>query len=647
MNQNNQAIEFYKIKEQLKEYALSTQAKEKAECLEPYLNQREVISHTKDTTEARRMLDTFGAPPLDTMKDIHPILELAELGSMLIPEQLEQIRQFAAASKRLKDYLKKSQILETDISSYSGSIDELEVLREEITMAVRNQRVDDNASPTLKGIRRKIEQINSDMKSKLETLLRNRREIFSDGYVSERNGHFVLPVKKEYKNQFPGSLIDTSSTGSTCFIEPSSIGKMQGEMSSLKIDEINEENKILYTLTSLVLDFEKEIRRNTEAMIQLDFIFAKGKLSANMDGISAKINTGRTISITEGRHPLLPKAGCVPLNLEIGKDYRGIIITGPNTGGKTVALKTAGILSAMAQSGLHIPCRAADICMNNMILCDIGDGQSITENLSTFSAHIKNILSILQKADEESLVLLDEVGSGTDPGEGMGIAIAILEALREKKCLFIATTHYPEVKEYAAEQDGLINARMAFDRESLNPLYQLEIGEAGESCALHIAKRLGMPKSMLEYAYQKAYGSSSVLQTNLPSDLDESFFANAAEDLSKIKIPGIQKDGPALEKGSGLPEFHIGDSVFVLPHKKIGIVCQETNSKGQVGVMVQKEKRLYNHTRIKLHVPAKELYPEDYDFSIIFDTVENRKARNKMNKRYAPEYVIHAEEELK
>lgn len=646
MNQNDQAIEFYKIKEQLKEYALSVQAKEKAEKLEPYLSEREVISHTKDTSEARRMLDTFGAPPLDTMKEIHPILELAGLGGMLLPEQLEQVCRFAAASKRLKDYLKKSQILETDISGYAASIAELSTLREEITSAVRNQRVDDNASPALKGIRRRIEQINSDIKSKLETLLRNRREIFSDGYISERNGHFVLPVKKAYKNQLAGSLIDTSSTGSTCFIEPASIGKMQGELASLKIDEGNEESRILYTLTGLVLDFEEDIRRNTDAMIQLDFIFAKGKLSADMDGIPAKINTKRRISILGGRHPLLPKDGCVPLNLEIGIQYRGIIITGPNTGGKTVALKTAGLFSAMAQSGLHIPCREADICMNNVILCDIGDGQSITENLSTFSSHIKNILSILQKADQESFVLLDEVGSGTDPGEGMGIAIAILEALRKRQCLFIATTHYPEVKEYAAKQDGLINARMAFDRESLKPLYRLEIGEAGESCALHIAKKLGMTKAMLELAYQKAYGAKEAGKENLPADLNEDFFADAPDDLARIKLPGIQKT-TVPEKNPVLPEYHIGDSVFILPHNKIGIVFQEINAKGQIGVMVHKEKALYNHTRIKLHIPAEELYPEDYDFSIIFDTVENRKARNKMNKRYAPEYVVHEEGELK
>jgi dsDNA-specific endonuclease/ATPase MutS2 len=330
------------------------------------------------------------------------------------------------------------------------------------------------------------------------------------------------------------------------------------------------------------------------------------------------------------RHPLISRDSAVPLNFEAGGDNKGVVITGPNTGGKTVALKTVGLLSLMAQSGLHVPAdEVSDFCLNNLVLCDIGDGQSIAENLSTFSSHMRNIIAILKQADQESLVLLDELGSGTDPTEGMGLAIAILDELGAKGCLFVVTTHYPEIKEYASMKPGLVNARMTFDKESLMPLYQLEIGEAGESCALHIAERLGMPRQMLQRAHQAAYGSKtdehrSAAQQN-----------NSTPNRAAATPPRIVKqEEPEPEIQSHRDKFNIGDSVFVYPRKEIGIVYARSNEKGEIGVQVKGQKRLVNHKRIKLFVPASELYPEDYDFSIIFDSVANRKARHLMGKRH-------------
>ena len=339
--------------------------------------------------------------------------------------------------------------------------------------------------------------------------------------------------------------------------------------------------------------------------------------------------------MSSARHPLLNQDSAVPLDFEAGGKTSGVVITGPNTGGKTVALKTVGLLSLMAQSGLHVPAdKVSSFSMHNLILCDIGDGQSIAENLSTFSSHMKNIIEILQQANKESLILLDELGSGTDPAEGMGLAMAVLDELCAKGCLFAVTTHYPEIKEYAANKPGLVNARMAFDKESLMPLYRLEIGEAGESCALYIAERLGMPWKMLKRAHEAAYGNSG-----------EERWLEAAQSIpaaaKTVTAPRIvkQKD-PKPETQSRSGQFNIGDSVIVYPQKEIGIVYARSDEKGEIGVQVKGQKKRVNHRRIKLQVAASELYPEDYDFSIIFDSVENRKARRILERRHEEGNVV-------
>jgi DNA mismatch repair ATPase MutS len=376
-------------------------------------------------------------------------------------------------------------------------------------------------------------------------------------------------------------------------------------------------------------------------METLDFVFAKAKLSIEMKAIPVPITTQRKIIIKQGRHPLLKQDSCVPLDFEIGESIHGVVITGPNTGGKTVALKTVGLLSLMAQSGLHVPVAEGSVfCMHSNILCDIGDGQSITENLSTFSSHITNIISILENVSDESLVLLDELGSGTDPAEGMGIAIAILEELRQKGCLFIATTHYPEIKDFAMNTDRLINARMEFDRESLQPLYKMQIGEAGESCALYIAQRLGFPDHMLKRAHKEAYSHRDSASGDIPA----MSFSEDSITTATTPVNRIQKEIPRKTVQSRSEMFNIGDSVMIYPQKSIGIVFARADEKGELGVQIKGKKQLINHKRIKLLTPASELYPENYDFSIIFDSVENRKARHKMDKRYCPDLVIKYEE---
>ena len=340
--------------------------------------------------------------------------------------------------------------------------------------------------------------------------------------------------------------------------------------------------------------------------------------------------------IRGGRHPLLKTDHVEPLDFHLGDDIRGMVITGPNTGGKTVALKTIGLLSLMAQCGLHVPAEEAAFTLNNYVLSDIGDGQSISENLSTFSSHITNIIEILKLADDQSLVLLDELGSGTDPAEGMGLGIAILEELLAKKCLFVATSHYPEVKAFADSAPSLVNARMAFDRQTLLPLYRLEIGQAGESCALHIATRLGLPPHLVQRAWKAAYGENTLQAAEAYKNESDKKSATTHDSRQRI-----QTEKPA--KPAELPRsmrFNVGDSVLVYPQKEIGIVYCKANDRGEIGVQVKKKKMLINHKRIKLQIPASELYPDNYDFSIIFDSVASRKARHVLGKRHDPNIVI-------
>lgn len=660
LDSNLLILEFDKILSKLTEYAVSDSAKEQVSNLRPYLREDEARRKMDETTQGRRLFDYLGNPPLSSMQDMKDILLCCEQEGVLLPEQLTIVMQFITSCKRLKRYLERGNDLQLTLTSYAYSIDTLDALYEELSKSIYNNQVDDSASTDLRNIRRKIESSQTAIKQKLESLLRSKREYFTDSYVSTRNGHSVLPVKREYKHQVSGSVIDMSATGSTYFIEPTVVSKLQEEISTLRIMEDNEIRKILYILTSFVTDSKEALRTNMEVMETLDFIFAKAKLSADLDAHEVTITTTPTIHIEEGRHPLLNQSDCVPLTFHMDESITGIVITGPNTGGKTVALKTVGLLSIMAQCGLHIPAKSnSTIAMHNMVLCDIGDGQSITQNLSTFSSHITNVIHIIKTATVESLVLLDELGSGTDPAEGMGIAISILEELRSIPCRFIATTHYPEVKEYVAQTRGLINARMAFDRESLRPLYQLIIGEAGESCALYIAKRLGLPDHMLDIAKQYAYKEVSLDQTtkkqsssvytanNSTKDVksnvtNNDITKNTTEDKRNVHNSVMNNDSPSLIKTNPkkldktiAKKYQLGDSVIVYPQKILGLVYEPNpNTKGEIGVQIRGKKQLVNHKRIKLKTSASDLYPADYDFSIIFDSVEVRKTRHQTNRMY-------------
>ncbi len=626
-------IEFDKVKEIWADLAITEGAKEKIRQVSLCFSENELRKQLRDTTDARSLIEKLGMPPLQNISEIKDILAIAEKGDCLTPYQLERVEKVLVAVKRLKDYLGRGKIYNNSLAYYDENLNPVLELREEICSKIRNGEVDDYASKELGQIRNQILKCEEQMKLKAEQIMRSHKDCMADNYCTFRNGRICLPVKKEYKLQISGSIIDKSSTGSTLFIEPSGVAKYYDELQLLKISEENEVYCILYTLSAFVLASASVLKENFAMIEKLDFIFSKGKLSIDMDATEPNINTERRIRLMEARHPLMDKRIAVPLHFDISDKARGIVITGPNTGGKTVAIKTVMLNCIMAQCGLHVTCKQADICMNSSYLCDIGDGQNLSENLSTFSAHITNVLEVLSEANKDSFVIMDELGSGTDPTEGMGIAIAILEELRKSGAIFLVTTHYPEVKEYATKTENIVNARMAFDKETLSPTYQMVIGEAGESCAFYIADRLGMPNEMLKVAIRAAYGEEAVKAYKFQKPESNIMKRNTAR-ISKAKM---SKNNSELST-----KYKIGDSVMVYPEKKIGIVCVPINEKGVLRVQLPNKKIWINHKRVKLHVAATELYPEDYDFSILFETVENRKKRHDMQRKYT-DAVIESE----
>lgn len=633
-----ETIGYYHILEKLKECAATENAGNRIMEMVPILSETELRKQQRDTTQARAMIELAGTPPIPAMEHVEEYLQKAVRGDMLLPEQLEETGMFLSAVRRLKSYLLRGEEGRISLAYYNQNLAFPEELQEEIERCIRGGRVDDYASAYLKDIKKQIQILEEKVSERAERALKTNRQYLNDSFVVTRNGRFCIPVKKECRSMVPGSVVEQSSTGATLFIEPEAVANLREELEIYRIEEDAEERKILYTLTNMTAEREAELMEDIRVIQKLDFMFAKGKLSLEMDAVEPKINLEQYMELKGARHPMLEKESCVPLDFQIGRGIRGVIITGPNTGGKTVAIKTVALMSAMACSGLHVPCREADICMQNQILCDIGDGQNISDNLSTFSAHIKNVLDILKRVRPDSLVIMDELGSGTDPQEGMGIAISILEELRRSGALFLVTTHYPEVKEYADRYGDVQNARMEFDRDSLKPLYRLKVGEAGESCALYIAKRLGFPDKMLAAAAREAYGErSEALIQNM-------HLHGGSSRLEKLHAPRIEKAAVVRDSMDAVRKFTRGDSVIILPDEKIGIVVKPADKNGNVLVQLRNEKMLISHKRLRLKVAAAELYPEDYDFSIIFDTVEVRKARHKMGKHHMEGLEIEVEE---
>ena len=406
-------IEFNKVKEIWAGFAITKEAKDRIKDKWIILDESTLRAELKNTSDAKEMIEKLGNPPLQDVSEILEILKIASKGECLTPYRLERVQSILSCLERLSSYLNRGKQYNNSLAYYDETLFTYEELKEEIVRQIRPEQVDSHASKDLFDIRMKIEQLENEMIQKAESVIRTNGDYMADNFHTTRNGRICVPVKKEYRNKVQGSVIDKSSTGNTLFVEPEGVSRLSEKLQLLKIDEENEVYRILYTLTAMVSDRANELTDNMHLIEKLDYFFSKGKLSIELDAVEPKINFDRQIKLIDARHPLMERETDVPLTFELGNTYRGVVITGPNTGGKTVANKTEMLNLVMAQCGLHICCKNADICMNSGYFCDIGDGQNISDNLSTFSSHIKNVLNILKEIDENSFVIMDELGSGT------------------------------------------------------------------------------------------------------------------------------------------------------------------------------------------------------------------------------------------
>lgn len=494
-------LEFYKIIDMLVDEADSPLGKETARNLVPSSNKGEIIGWQTETSHALMRLFKHGKLSFHGLKDIRPSLVPLEKGGVLGMGELLSISRCLEIAKGAIEYDKKEEELQDALSGRFASLMDLPDLRREITRCILSpEEMADDASPELKRIRRAMKSTNDRIREQLQSTVNSSGSMLRDNIVTMRNGRYCLPVKQEYKSTFPGMIHDQSSTGSTFFVEPMAIVKLNNELAELGMKEQEEMEKILASLSALAAPNTEDLQRNILLLAELDFIFAKAGLSKKMQG-SEPLFDQNYIHIKRGRHPLIPKDSVVPIDVTLGKSYDLLIITGPNTGGKTVSLKTVGLFTLMGQAGLHIPAfDHSHLRVYEEVYADIGDEQSIEQSLSTFSSHMVNTVYILKRANKNTLALFDELGAGTDPTEGAALAIAILDNLHNRNVTAMATTHYSELKVYALSTDGVENASCEFDVESLQPTYRLLVGVPGKSNAFAISGKLGLPQEIIEEA---------------------------------------------------------------------------------------------------------------------------------------------------
>lgn len=632
-------LEFNKIKETLSNYAINTVTKDLIDKLEPSTNLSVIRSWMQDTTEARIILEKSASVPIANLNGLEHMLDIPKKGLNLTPEQLSLIYGLLDNVSRMQRYMKDKEFLAPAVSNYAYSMFDLSDLKNEIYRCIRNGRVDDHASKALLKVRKKVAVIEERIKSKLDHILKSAvyRDMMQDQIISMRDGRYVIPVKSKFKRNIDGQILDSSSSGATVYIEPNDIRKLQTEISMLKAEEEIEVSKILSILTSMVEGYERELRINIEGMAHYDFIFAKSKYSRALNATNVELNHENKIRIVNGRHPLLGEK-CVPLNFSLGETYQALVITGPNTGGKTVAIKTAGLLTLMVQSGLHVPVgEGSEFAVFREIFTDIGDGQSIEHSLSTFSSHIRNVISVIKKAGPQDLVILDELGAGTDPAEGMGLAVSILEKLYSQGSMILATTHYSEIKEFANVTNGFENGSMEFNLDTLQPLYRLKIGKAGKSQAFSIALKLGMQPEVINRARQITFHSESYPHVDNRNKImlstDDKERIQALREKSQLKVNrSIEK--PQQELNQPEEVYNIGDRVYISSLKTAGIICELENTQGEYGVVTGNQKHHIHKKRLTLHIRSEMLYPEEYDMDIVFETKENRKKDKLMKKRH-------------
>ena len=536
-------LEYDKIIHILTELATSQAGKDYCKELKPMTSLSAILSAQQETADALTRIYQKGTLSFQGLLSPEASLKRLEIGGALSIVELLSICRLLEIATKAKAYSReeRGEAPSDSLAERFSRIEPLTPLQEEIRRCIIDKdEVSDDASPTLHNIRRQMKNANDRIHGAMNAILNNSktRTYLQDAVITMRNDRYCLPVKAEYKNQFPGMIHDQSSTGSTLFIEPMSVVKLNNELKELFLKEKEEIDVILANLSNLTAEYIPFIRDDYYILAELDFIFAKGQLAKKQNGMAPEFNTEGRIRIRQGRHPLLDQKKVVPIDIRLGEDFQLLIVTGPNTGGKTVSLKTVGLFTLMGQAGLHIP--AADrsqLAIFEDVFADIGDEQSIEQSLSTFSSHMTNIVSILQNANYRSLVLFDELCAGTDPTEGAALAISILDSLRKRGIRTMATTHYSEMKLYALSTDGVENACCEFDVDTLSPTYRLLIGIPGKSNAFAISGKLGLPDTIINAAREQMSKENESFEDVL-ADLEEARLTIEKEraEINRYKI---------------------------------------------------------------------------------------------------------------
>ena len=605
-------LEFNKILEILSNFCVTYLGKEIAKNLK-VSNDINIVKLTlKETEEAVNLIYKNSTPPLSAIADISKYLKILESGMLLTNMPLLQLAQIFKTAQELKMYFNKEYINTDEFpilnSIFTKLYNNIEVQNKIFSSIIDEETIDDKASTQLQKIRKKEKNVEQDIRNKLNNMIHSSQfsKYLQENIITIRNDRFVIPIKEEYRSQVKGFIHDVSNAGSTIFIEPISIFELNNELSQLKKEEEIEIEKILQELTNLFIPYIEELKTDVETIGKLDFIFAKAKYSKDINGITPIINKEKIIELKNARHPLIDKEKVVPISIELGKDYKTLLITGPNTGGKTVTLKTVGLLTCMACSGLNIPASEnSSIYVFDKIFADIGDEQSIADSLSTFSSHMVNIVDIVNNANSKSLILVDELGSGTDPLEGANLAIAILDYFKSKEALTIATTHYQELKKYALTTKEFENGAVEFDVETLSPTYKLLIGIPGKSNAFAISKKLGLDEKIIEKA--------NSLMSKKDTDF-ETLLKNIYDNKSKLEEEKIQ-----IEKEL----------------QKVTELRKELEK--QNNIKKAQEKEIINNAKIKARnilLEAKEEATEIIkELSNTSNNKELEKSRNKLNEK--------------
>ncbi len=543
-------LEFNKIITQLEEYASSDAAKYMCRNLMPFSDIEEIKTNQAQTSDMLRRILQKGSISFSGIRDVRASLKRLSIGSILGMGELLAVSSLLDAAGRVKAFSRNpdAETPEDSLDAFFTALEPLTQLNNELKRCIiSEEEISDEASPGLKNIRRQMQTANERIRSQLNSMVNSQttRTYLQENVVTMRNGRYCIPVKQEYRGQVPGMIHDQSSTGSTLFIEPMAIVKLNNDLKELALKEQEEIEKILSDLSNLTAVHLAEIEEDFNLLTLLDFIYAKAALSRSYKGSEPVFNTNGIINLKQARHPLLDAKKVVPSNIHLGDDFTLLIVTGPNTGGKTVSLKTVGLLTLMGQAGLHIPAfEGSRLAVFEEVYADIGDEQSIEQSLSTFSSHMTNIVSILEKADDRSLVLFDELGAGTDPTEGAALAISILSFLHNMQVRTMATTHYSELKVYALSTESVENACCEFDVETLRPTYRLLIGIPGKSNAFAISSKLGLPDFIIEDA-KKHVTEQDIAFEDLIADLETS---RVTIEREREEIESYKAEVEALKK---------------------------------------------------------------------------------------------------